>query len=219
MPPALNFLNYALRVFIITLMLPVAAVTVTAAVVFYFLAADGSILRGLLAAVCGLGVWGFVGTLAAAQIAVAMGASRIIEHVSVGKRIRQLLPHVDDLDQPPPDMTIDEFRTILRDNKSETVTRPEDSRPASIVGAWLLRRMQGLAVWAIERVVRVRFTERKSAKIVISRQRLADAVATGLDLRVAVYVRRKATLVTAGLCLAGLGVSAVLTYGIRLLPI
>jgi len=216
MARAKNFLNYALRVFILILALPVSSVTLVAAISCGLAAADGSLLKGILAGLCAACIWGFIGTLAAAQSAIAMGASRIIAHVAPGERIREILPNDDSAELK---ITTDEFREAIRSNETQLVRRPEDSRPASIIGTYLLRTMQKIAVWSVERVVRVRFTERSAGKLVINCRRLADSVTQGLDELIVSYVRRKAIVVTVILCIGGVILSYAVTWGISMLPL
>lgn len=221
MPFRPNFLNYALRVFLVTLLLPGFFVVGTAAVVCYVSAADGSIVRGLLAAVLGAGLWGTIGTLAAAQTAFSMGASRIVDHAAVGSRLGALLQRrgLTRPDAATEDISLAEFRSMLRANQKNLVMRPEDSRPASLVGSWLLRHMQRLAVRAITRLVRRRFTERVDNRRMVDLDRLSQALTGEIESRVVGYVRRQACLLAIALCFGGIALTAALIWLIRQLPL
>ncbi len=149
-----GFAGYVLRVFITTHLVVDVAFGFLIAAGCYLVAADGSVLRGVLAAILGLVLAVVTGFILSTQVTVSLSIARLVEQTQLGRKsLDALLRVAGRNDLLEKSLTVPRLGALLHDAAKavaeEEVPRGKVSRIAGAVS----RRVLRVVLWLVARQV------------------------------------------------------------------
>ena len=213
-----QFTGSALRTFALTLILIDVLYGFVMVAIAYWVASDGSVLRGILAGNVVLSLVITVGFLLSFQSAVIKVVQKAIQDHQVGKRIFDALfeKALNSTEFSESKLTPKEVERIF--NKAAKNLLHEEFNAADATGAalWLARQFQRVTVWAtVKVIVKSCSPDGDFVKLEVVREKLADVIDQTLLLYLKEHYRR--------IFFATLGIitslSILICMGIRKLPI
>ncbi len=212
--------GHAARVFITTHLAIDVAFGALLALVCYWIAADGSLLRGTLAAGPALLLAVVVGFILATQVTVSSTVARVIQQTALGRTTLDALVSAAGIEQElERDITIPQLSKLLA--AAPTAPQGADDQRGSIsrFARWIASRVWRVAMWATCRQFYATAQRLAAPDGTVKLARVKEVLAETIDTRIVEMVRAR-TLQWTALLLVGCAIIAcAAAAGIRLLPI
>ena len=225
-----GLLKYALRVFGLTLLAVNLVFGVMLVSIAFWIAADGSLVRGVLAGSLAAILVLILGFIAAFQVTSVLAISRAIEQAAIGRRVFDavfdIALGVSDEDpggrfdgtQAVHGMSVADVKARLTSAGDELLRRDEPVSGISGIVRWLATWLQRALVWATVKVI-VRSCASGGPNPTVDLLELRSKLAGIVDREIADYLKQHATRIlvsVAGIVIALSGLAALL---IRQLPL
>lgn len=211
-----GFAGYVLRVFITTHLAVDVAFGLVIAVGCYFVAADGSVLRGVLAALLGLVLAVVTGFILSTQVTVSLSIARLVEQTQIGRKsLDALLRVAGRNDLLEKSLTVPRLGALLHD-AAKTVAAEEVPRGtvSRIVGA-ISRRVLRVVLWLVARQVLATAQRMCEPDGTIRLVRVRDELSDVVDRQLVAAARTRTKQWTVGLLIVCAAVALAAAWGIR----
>jgi hypothetical protein len=211
-----GFAGYVLRVFITTHLAVDLGFGLVIAAGCYFVAADGSVLRGVLAALLGLVLAVVTGFILSTQVTVSLSIARLVEQTQLGRKaLDALLRAAGRNDVLEKSITVPRLGRLLHD-AAKTVADEEVPRgkASRIVGA-VSRRVLRVVLWHVARQVLASAQRMCEPDGTIRLVRVRDELSDVIDRQLVAAVRTRTKQWSAALLLICAAVALAAAWGIR----
>lgn len=214
-------LTYTLRMFALCHLIIDVGLGLLLAIGCFAIAADGSILRGVLAAIVALVATGFLGTILAFNVAVSLGVARAVREAQLGTKVLQAL--LDEINSGSLEK-LDGLKITELENKLNSAAKAviaDDDFPVGLAGVsqWLANRIERVVIWATVRVVISQCSSGEGEDRVVDFGRLQELLSGKIDAYIIDLVRSDVRRLSLSLAGAVVSLSALVAYGISKLPI
>jgi hypothetical protein len=212
-----GFAGYILRVFITTHLAVDFGFGLAVAAGCYLVAADGLVLRGLLAALLGLVLAVVTGFILSTQVTVSLSIARLVERTQIGRKSLDALLRVagrnELLDKS---VTVPRLGALLHDAAravaDEEVPRGKVSR---LVGA-ISRRVLRVVLWLVARQVLASAQRMCEPDGTIRLVRVRDELSDVIDRQLVAAARTRTKQWSAALLIVCAAVALGAAWGIRI---
>jgi len=211
-----GFAGFVLRVFLMTHLAVDVGFGMLIAIACYFIAADGSLLRGMLAALGGLLLAVVTGFVLATQVTVSLSIARLVEQTQLGRKTLDALLRVagrNDLLEKS--VTIPRLGTLLHDAAKSVVEEEVPRGKVSRIVAAVSRRVLRVVLWLVARQVLASARRMCEPDGTIRLVRVRDELSDVVDRQLVAAARARTKQWIAALLIACTIAAGAAAWGVR----